>query len=199
MPENYNITYFDEIDSTNTYSLRNIVGLNDRHVVIAARQTSGKGRLARKWISDIEGNVYMSIVLKPSDTMDKELPLSNITQYMSVVLCRVLESYGVIPEIKWPNDVLVNGKKISGILSEISTQGSTLKGFVLGIGINLNLSQEDINAIDQPATSLNLLTGQLINRDLFIKQLLDEFFMDYDSFIQDGFISIKSEYQQRSS
>ncbi|OGI17231.1 MAG: biotin--[acetyl-CoA-carboxylase] ligase [Candidatus Melainabacteria bacterium RIFOXYA12_FULL_32_12] len=198
MVYDYNILCFDEIDSTNTYSLKNLANLSDRQVIVAAKQTSGRGRLARKWISDVEGNVYMSIVLKPSPTLDNNLPLANITQYMSVVLCRILESYGVNPEIKWPNDVLVNGKKISGILSEISTQGNALKGFVLGIGINLNLAQEDVNQIDQPATALNLEINQPVHKDMFIKQLLDEFFMDYDLFLNGGFISIKAEYQQRS-
>ena len=87
----------------------NISALEDRTVIHAIRQTSGRGRLNRSWIDLGEGNLFMSIVLKPSNTFNEIYP--NITQYLSVSLCKVLETYGLKPQIKWPNDVLINGKK----------------------------------------------------------------------------------------
>ncbi len=165
----HNILHFPQIPSTNTYAMENLVSLPDRQVIIADKQTDGRGRFERKWVSDIIGNVYMSIVLK-------NISLENLTPYMAQVICGVLESYGVNPVIKKPNDVMVDGKKIAGVLSQSSTRGDKPNGIVIGIGVNLNLTGSDLEKIDQPATSLNLLVGGPVNRDCFIEKLLDDFF-----------------------
>lgn len=196
--KSYKINYFQEIDSTNIYAVKNLADLTNGEVIISNVQTSGKGRLNREWVSDGKDNVYLSIVLKPSKTINKELPLANLTQYMSVVLCKVLENYGVEPEIKWPNDVLVNGRKIAGILSQISVHGEKLRGFVLGVGVNLNLSQEDAEKIDQPATSLNLELGKPVDKKAFTEELLDTFFENYELFLKTGFGFIKKDYINKS-
>ena len=185
------------VDSTNSYALKNLSSLEDRQIIVADRQTSGRGRLNRIWKSDSDGNVYMSIILKPSGAGGNKL--LNIPQYMSIIICRLLENYGVKAEIKWPNDVLVGGQKISGILSEASTRGMTLRGVVLGVGINLNNTEEYLSEIDQPATSLNLLLNMPVDRDLFTEQLVEEFFKDYDLFLSSGFGLIKEEYVKRCS
>jgi BirA family biotin operon repressor/biotin-[acetyl-CoA-carboxylase] ligase len=116
---------------------------------------------------------------------------------MAVVLCQILENYGVNPEIKWPNDVLIDNKKIAGILIQGSSRGNILESLVLGVGINLNLSKQDLISIDQPATSLNLLLEKPVNRDSFIEALLDEFFRNYDIFISSGFSFINNDYVKR--
>jgi BirA family biotin operon repressor/biotin-[acetyl-CoA-carboxylase] ligase len=194
-----NFIRLEETDSTNGYALRNIHELKDRQVIVAEKQFSGRGRLGRKWVSDVKDNVYMSIVLKPCTVFNKEVPLKNITQYASVVLCRVLENYGIDPEIKWPNDVLVNEKKIAGILSEVSSHGESLKGFVLGIGVNLNLTSAQLAAIDQPATALNILIDRPVDKNSFIELFEEEFFKRYDAFLERGFMFIKAEYVKKSS
>ena len=135
----------------------------------------------------------MTIILHPGDKFTETY--SNLTQYLSLKTCKTLEEYGIKPQIRWPNDNLVNNKKISGILSEAVFKGNILKGIVLGIGVNLNAKIEDIKAIpDRIATSLNLETKNDINRDEFMQKLLDNFFNDYDKFLSDGFPSIKAEY-----
>jgi BirA family transcriptional regulator, biotin operon repressor / biotin---[acetyl-CoA-carboxylase] ligase len=196
--ELYKIEHFEEIDSTNGYALRNLHTLPDRQVIIADVQTQGRGRMNRTWVSDRKGNVYLSIVLKPCDKVNNQLPLSGITQYMSIIVCKSLESYGAKTEIKWPNDVIVGGRKIAGVLSQASVRGDNFKGLVLGVGVNLNLSQEDIDRIDQPATALNLLTRAIVDRDSFIKELLDGFFESYDAFLTEGFPLIMEDYVSRS-
>lgn len=195
----YSFTKLEEVESTNSYVLKNLSSLPDKHVVIASRQTSGRGRLQRKWISNVEGNLYMTILLKPFLEIKPDTPLVNLTQYMSVVLCKVLEGYNITPSIKWPNDVLVEGRKIAGILSETSIQGSSLKGLALGVGVNLNSSNKDIEQIDQPATSLNLLIRDTIDVNKFTEMLANEFFNGYESFMLKGFTSIKTEYINRSN
>ena len=172
MNTNYNILYLQKIQSTNVYAMGNLAELPDRQVIVADIQTNGRGRFERKWVSDKPNNVYMSIVLK-------NLPLTNLTFQMAEAVRRTLKIYGVDATIKEPNDVMVNNKKICGVLCQSSTRGDTLNGIVLGVGVNLNLSEHDLERIDQPASALNLILGQPVDRDLFIKQLLDEFFAGY--------------------
>ena len=183
----------EKVDSTNNYAKSNIDNFADKTIIYALSQTSGRGRLTRSWVDLGDGNLFMSIVLKPSDNY-KDL-YSNVTQYLSVSLCKILESYGLKPEIKWPNDVLVDGKKIAGILSEAVISGSTLKGIIVGIGVNLNANSEDVDAIpNKIATALNLELGKEVDLDVFMSELTEEFFNDYDAFLENGFEFIKRDY-----
>lgn len=192
-----NTVRLEKVDSTNNYAKLNIENLADKTVVHALSQTCGRGRLNRSWVDLGEGNLFMSIVLKPSDTFNEVYP--NITQYLSVALCKVLETYGLKPEIKWPNDVLISGKKIAGILSETVMSGSNLKGIVLGIGVNLNAKEHSVATIpDKIATSLNLELDKDIDLDKFISELTDEFFKNYDKFLESGFEFIKNDYINRN-
>lgn len=193
-----NFISFEELPSTNTYALQNINDLSDRTIILAASQTHGKGRFQRRWISDNSENLYFSIVLKFPKNNDGKKPFANLTQYMSLIICQTLELYGVKAQIKWPNDVLVEGKKISGILAESSLKNGELQGIVLGVGINLNLTAEEIAKIDQKATSLNLETGKNIDKELFLNSLLERFFERYDAFLSEGFTLIKEDYVKRS-
>lgn len=188
---------FEEISSTNTYALENIENLNDKSVIFTDRQTQGRGRFDRVWISDNGSNLYFSIVLKPTEVIDENLPLANLTQYMSLVLCQVFDFYSVEAQIKWPNDVLIDGKKIAGILAETSIKGQVFKGLVLGVGVNLNSTEEELENINQPATSLNLETGQNIDKEVFLKTLVEKFFEGYDEFLLSGFASIKDAYEKK--
>lgn len=191
------IIRLEEVESSNNYAKNNINNLTDRTVVHAVRQTSGRGRLARSWVDLGGDNLFLSIVLKPSDTFNEIYP--NITQYLSVALCKVLEKYNVKPQIKWPNDVLIDGKKIAGILSETVMHGSKLDGIVLGIGVNLNSNQTKIDAIpNKIATALNIEIGKAVNLDKFLNELLDEFFLNYDKFLEEGFSSIQIDYINRN-
>ena len=188
----------EETDSTNNYAKLNLDNLADKTVIHALRQTSGRGRLNRKWVDLGIGNLFMSVVLKPDDKFKEAF--ANLTQYLSVCLCKVLESYNIEPQIKWPNDVLINGKKIAGILSEsvIQSSGKT-KGLILGIGVNLNAQADDIKSIpDKIATALNLEIGKNIDVDTFRNELLKEFFSNYNEFIEQGFEYIKHDYISRN-
>lgn len=189
--------YFENIDSTNRWAKNNIETLEDKTVVSAGVQTQGRGRLQRSWVDLGEGNLFMSLVLKPAETFDEHY--SNLTQYMSLSLCKVLENYGVKPEIKWPNDVLIDGKKIAGILSEASVRGTTFKGLVLGIGVNLNAKEEDFAQIDKKVTALNLELGRKIDLKEFKTALVEEFFKNYETFLTQGFEFIKKDYLSRAN
>ena len=187
--------YLETVDSTNGWAKEHIDELNDMTLVYTFNQTSGRGRLNRRWNNLGTGNIYASIVLKPSDKMEEVY--SNLTQYLCVVLAQTFEEYGVCPSIKWPNDIKVNGKKISGILAEGVNNGVLLRGLVLGFGVNLNASEDYLVQIDQPATALNIETGMKIDKEIFLNKLLDRFCLMYDRFIRDGFSVIRDEYKSR--
>ena len=186
---------FETIDSTNTWALAHIEELENKTVICADTQTNGRGRFENEWISQCCGNLYFSIVLKPEEI--KYAP--NLTQYLSVVITRVLKQYGLDSEIKWPNDILVKDKKIAGMLCETNARGAKSKGFVLGTGINLNMSGEELEKIPAPATSLLNETGQKMNKNEFFDDILDEFFKYYDEFLEKGFLLFKAEYEEKSN
>lgn len=192
-----NIIHLDEVNSTNLYAKQNLEILSDRTIVIADKQTNGRGRFDRTWIDLGEGNLFMTIILKPSSSFNEVY--ANLTQYLSVVLVKILEEYGLSPKIKWPNDVMVNDAKISGILSETVMQGSNFKGIVLGIGVNLNADKGDLKQIkERVATALNIeLNREYIDKKLFTEKLLNEFFKNYEEFLKLGFSMIKKEYVQK--
>lgn len=194
----YNLIYFKEITSTNTHAMKNISNFSDRDILMAEIQTEGRGRFDRKWISYKPENIYISFVLKPAVKIGEDSSLNNISQYLSIKLCETLEIYGVNPVIKWPNDVLTNNKKIAGILAQTSIRGNDFQGLVLGIGVNLNFDKTDMEKIDRPATSLNLVLGKKIDRDEFLKSLLERFFENYDEFLNTGFDFIKNDYIKKA-
>ena len=183
----------DTIDSTNLYAKKNIDSLSDGSVIHALRQTSGRGRFDRKWVDLGDGNLFVSFVLKPSSDFTESF--ANLTQYLSVTLCKLLETYGVEPQIKWPNDVLINGKKIAGILCEVVNHGTKFKGLVLGLGVNLNAFDCDLDLVsDKVITALNLEISEPVNVYAFRNKLMALFDQDYEKFLKMGFEFIKSYY-----
>ena len=185
-----------EVDSTNNYAKSHIENLEDKTLVCADSQSSGRGRLNRSWVDLGVGNLFLSFVLKPSKSFQPFFP--NLTQYLSVVLCKVLEFYGLNPQIKWPNDVLINGKKVAGILSESVISGGKFDGIVLGIGVNLKSTVDDVNSIEgRIVTALNI-EGVEVSRDEFLDKLSVEFFKDYDKFLNSGFSFISDDYIKRN-
>ena len=181
------ILRLEETESTNSYAKEHIDTLNDKTVVHALHQTNGRGRLNRSWVDLGDENLFISIVLKPSQAYKNNFP--NITQYAGVVLCNVLEKYGTNPKIKWPNDIMLDGeRKISGILSESVIENGNISGIVLGIGVNLNANRKDVDSIpDRVATSLNLEINKDVNMQAFLEEFITEFFKNYDEFLIKGF------------
>ncbi len=186
--------HLKKVGSTNDFGLQNIDWLKDKTVIFADLQTKGKGRNERTWLSE-KNNLFVSLLLKPEYDIKKRNTLNSLIHYSAVVLARVLDKkYSIKPKIKWPNDILVGGKKIAGILVESVVQGDCLQGVIVGIGVNLNCSQNQLEKIDKPATSLNLLLKKEISRDKFLEHLVGEFFSQYAELLENGFKLIKNEY-----
>ena len=193
----YNIITLEEVESTNAYALEFMSSFEDRTVINALIQTNGRGRYNRNWLSDNSSNIYMTIVLKPQT---ENYPFQNLTQYLSVVVCKVLENeYKIKTSIKWPNDILVEGAKISGILAETSVNNGKINGIALGLGVNVNMQQETLDKIDQKAVSIAVLTKKEQNCEDLINKISNLFFEDYDEFTKKGFEFIEDEYIKRCS
>ena len=148
---NMELIFLEEVGSTNAYVKQHMSELSDSTVVYTSHQTDGRGRLNRKWIDTGNENIYMTFCLKPScDFMEV---YSNLTQYLSVVLCKTLEKYGIEPKIKWPNDIIINNKKISGILTELSAEIERINYVVVGIGMNVKNTKFN-GELEDKATSI---------------------------------------------
>lgn len=194
----YRVIEFAELDSNNRLACANLRELADGDVIQAAIQTAGHGRMLRRWISHVPGNLCVSLVLKPFHAAPVDLPLSNLSQLLALGVCRTLDGHGLGATLKWPNDVLVGGEKIAGLLAETVVCGAgEFVGMVLGLGVNLNLDEESLATIDQPATSVFALTGNAVNVADFRDAVLRDFFSRCDDFLNRGFRMIRDEYLAR--
>jgi BirA family biotin operon repressor/biotin-[acetyl-CoA-carboxylase] ligase len=179
--------YFSELDSTNDYARKLAEqGGMEGEVVIAESQRRGKGRLGRSWVSPPVRNLYFSIILRPKLS---PLHAPQITLMSAVALAESIQSFiSVVPEIKWPNDILVDGKKLAGILTESSCAADRLLFVVLGIGANVNFPPEEMPAaIRQSATSLMTLCGRPVDRSALLLELLRSLDRCYGDLEREGF------------
>jgi BirA family biotin operon repressor/biotin-[acetyl-CoA-carboxylase] ligase len=176
----------DETDSTNLQACRlGDQGGVDGLVVIADRQSAGKGRMGRQWASPGAVNLYASVLLRPQ-IMPFEAP--RLTFLSAVAVCRAIEACcGARARVKWPNDVLIEGRKVAGLLNEMSAETDRVNYVVLGIGVNLNMSEAQFPPdLRYPATSLALSSGRLVSRLDFTRALLQQLDELYRIFSEAG-------------
>ena len=186
--------YFNTLNSTNSYVLENFDKLELGDVVITDIQTNGRGRFDRVWESNSSDNIYMTFVIKPEDT--ENFPYVNLTQYLSIVLNTIFnEKYEIMSDIKWPNDILCDGKKFVGILSEAKTINDKIAGVALGVGINVNTEQDFYNNLPN-ATSMKILTGKKIDKEKLTDTILEKFFDGFENYSEKGFDAIKEVYKK---
>jgi len=168
-------------------------GEEEGRVILARLQTQGKGREDRRWYSP-PGGLWFSIILRPHLKIEKVPALGMVA---SIAISRAVE--GVIPlitEFKWPNDILINNRKFSGVLLEIETSLEKLDFVIIGIGINVN--QKSFPPYLPQATSLRIEIGERLSRLLLLKILLSEFDRAYSRFLRKGASPFISEYKTRS-
>ncbi len=167
------IYYFDNIDSTNTKAKELAEeGHPNGTLVVADRQTAGKGRRGRSWESPSGIGIFMTLMLKPEINPNNASMLTLVTAMATTRAIRRVT--GVPAMIKWPNDIVMNGKKVCGILTEMSAQFDYINHIVIGIGINVH-NEEFPEEIAQTASSLFLECGQHIHRASLIEAFLEEF------------------------
>lgn len=189
------IRYFSRIDSTNQYAKRIAEeGAPDGTLIIADEQTAGKGRSGRTWVTPPAEAIAFTLLLRPKLSPDR---ISMVTLVMGLAVTNAVNSlYGVSAGIKWPNDVVMKGRKLCGILTEMSAEVRQVNYIVIGVGINANLTSfpEEIREI---ATSLKLELGRDINRAELIARVMTEFERLYAEFEAQGDLgAVMQEYNE---
>lgn len=183
----YNIIRYNTIDSTNKEAKRQIPSRQEGTVIISEEQTQGKGRLGRNWASTKGKGIWMSIILEPETSMDY---MMGITSIGAAAVNMALGDMDIPSKIKWPNDIIVDGKKVCGILTEVV---QTLNGCfyaIIGIGINVNQDIVDFSKeLHFKASSLKIIKGYDIDRELLLMNVLSRFRELYMKFKLEGDMS----------
>jgi BirA family biotin operon repressor/biotin-[acetyl-CoA-carboxylase] ligase len=171
-------------------------GVAEGAVVFAEAQTQGRGRLGRQWLSPPGKGLWFSVLLRPA------LPPQQATQLTvaaAVALARAVEiQTGLKPEIKWPNDLLVGGKKVAGILTELNAELERIHSLILGIGVDVNQAAADFPAaLRASVTSLRLATGAAVDRPELAAHVLRELDADYARIAGGKFRAVAEEWEHR--
>ena len=191
------IYYFPELKSTNIIAkektLHRAEGINEGTLIIAERQSAGKGRLGRKWFSPA-GGIWLSIILYPQlspSYISRITLMTAVAVVKAIKICTQIES-----QIKWPNDILINEKKVCGILTEMSAELDIINWVVVGIGINANIDHQDFpEDIQKNTISLKEILGKKVLRVKLVQTFLQEFEKYYESLKRREFSSILKEWK----
>lgn len=180
------------VDSTNAEAMRRLRHTPAPFAIIAEQQTAGRGRRGRKWISPYGENLYYSLAITVTEGATF---LEGLSLIISLAVVKTLQVYDfpVSLGVKWPNDVLLDGKKIGGILLELSGDPADICHVVIGIGINVNMCSA--SEIGQPWTSLREVLRQILDRSILIKKLTEALAFYIDRHRQQGFAASKSEWE----
>ena len=190
------VVYLEETGSTNIDCRRLLQeGCPHGTLGVADMQKTGKGRRGRSWISPPGVSIYMTIGLKPDFMPDKA---SMLTLVMALAVSRAIrDATGLDARIKWPNDIVVNRRKVCGMLTEMSTESEYIDNVVIGVGINANQEQFDAE-IAETATSLMIETGEKVSRVSIIQKSMEYFERYYEKFVENCNMStIMGEYNEK--
>jgi BirA family biotin operon repressor/biotin-[acetyl-CoA-carboxylase] ligase len=190
------IYHFETADSTNDRAkILGTQGAPEGTLVVAETQTVGRGRLGRTWSSPKGAGIYVSVLLRPA-LPPGELPQITLSTAVAVVraLARAVQ---VTPGIKWPNDLILNGKKLGGILTEMETESDQIRYLVVGMGLNIN-NPDFPPELGGRATSLFYEEGRHFSRLAILQAWLEEFETLYQQFLARGFPEILEEWQRHS-
>jgi BirA family biotin operon repressor/biotin-[acetyl-CoA-carboxylase] ligase len=187
-----------KVDSTNNFAKKLArYGAAEGTVVVAEEQTAGRGRYGRKWFSP-KGGLYFSIILRPKMKVNEAV---GIVVVACLAVVKVLsEGYGLRVEVKWPNDVLLDGRKVCGILAEMSSIGEEVNYVVVGMGINVNsvIVKDFPEELKPIATSLREKLKRKVALEPLLKRVLEKFEEVYEAYSMRGFQPIMAEWTQYS-
>src|SRR4051794_32193492 len=193
------IRVFEETTSTNDVMEKLARdGVREGAVVFAESQTKGRGRLGRKWMSPLRRGLWFSILLRPqlSPTSVTQLTIAAATGLFRGIRAQT----GLTPEIKWPNDILIGGKKVAGILTELSAEVDKVKYVIIGVGVDVNLGAGEFPPdLRKIATSLKIETGQRVNRAELAVKILRELDKDYERICSGKFEDVADEWEEHCS
>jgi BirA family biotin operon repressor/biotin-[acetyl-CoA-carboxylase] ligase len=180
------IHLYQAVDSTNDEAMALAArGALDGTVVIADAQRRGRGRMGRSWASPGGVGIYLSVILRPA-IQPHDAP--SLTLLGAVAVAEAIEEVtGLAAGVKWPNDLIVRGRKVGGILGEVAAEVSRLHYVVLGIGVNVNQTEANFEGeLGHTATSLRIETGRLVDRTAMIRSLCESLDRWYNCFLSEG-------------
>jgi BirA family transcriptional regulator, biotin operon repressor / biotin---[acetyl-CoA-carboxylase] ligase len=192
------LIHFDTIDSTNLKAKEMAaLGEEDGTIIFSEEQTAGRGRLGRQWVSPKNKGIWMSIILRPDIN---PMFASRITLIAAAAVYKATLQVGVQTLIKWPNDIVLNNKKVCGILTEMSAELNKIHYLVIGIGVNVNIANEDLpDELKSSATSLRIESGRIIDRKVLSANILNNFELLYKEFLQSYSIKTSVEICRNNS
>jgi BirA family transcriptional regulator, biotin operon repressor / biotin---[acetyl-CoA-carboxylase] ligase len=191
------IHHFFRTDSTNRVAMElGYAGEPEGAVILAEEQTAGRGRAGRSWHSERAAGIYVTLLLRPKIS-PVQAPLLTMMAGLSAHAA-IQAQTGLQPDVKWPNDLILNGQKVGGILTEMHAEPTLVRFVIVGIGINMN--QETFpSELNRVATSLRVETGKNQSRLELLVRLLREFETDYNRFLREGSSSVTERFTQVSS
>lgn len=192
------IQYFDDLVSTNNAAKQFAMeGAEEGTIIVSEAQNGGRGRLSRGWYSPSGQGIWFSIILRPK-FLPQEAP--KCTLMAAVAVTRAIENVlGITCGIKWPNDILYNGKKLVGILTEMNAEMDCINYIVIGVGINVNLTLHEVpEELQQVVASLSEITGTHLNRIDLFAEVLAQLEKIYDEVTYEGFTTIFNDWRKYS-
>jgi BirA family biotin operon repressor/biotin-[acetyl-CoA-carboxylase] ligase len=190
------IYYFDEIKSTSVKAKELATDNPEGTVIIAEKQLEGKGRMGKGWYSP-PGGIWFSMILKPRIPPDH---VHRLTLVAGVAVAEVLSELGLNAEIKWPNDILINEKKVCGILTEMEAELDVVNYVIVGVGIDANIDLDMLPPITMmQTTSLREELGRDVDRIALVRGILERFERHYTAFLKGDFHSILKRWREHSS
>lgn len=181
-PRNFSFSVVDEIDSTNDEAARQLAaGRATPFAILARRQTRGRGRFGRAWHSDSTANLYVSFAFRPRVEPQR---MQTLTLWMGVNVCELLANFtGIAPGIKWPNDILFDGRKAGGMLTEARVDSDQIRDLVFGLGLNVNSASGDWPAeLSRRAIALSEVTGARLDINRLAAALIGRVLLAWQRF-----------------
>jgi BirA family biotin operon repressor/biotin-[acetyl-CoA-carboxylase] ligase len=192
------IHYRESLSSTQkvAHQLAN-EGTPEGTIVVAEEQVNGRGRLDRSWYSPKHTGIWCSLILRPKISPQRS---PQLTLLAAVGVVRGIEkATGIQANIKWPNDILINNKKVVGILTELQAEADRINAVIIGIGINVNQETEHFpESLRDVATSIAIEKGESCNRALILQEILYEIEQLYDEYLENGFSVIKTIWESHA-
>lgn len=194
--KNIEIEVFESIDSTNTY-LKSIIATRKPRICVAEYQTKGRGRFNREWYSPFGKNIYLSV----GYSFEKDIrDLAGLSMVVGLSIIQTLKSL-ILKEplvLKWPNDVMVNDRKLAGTLIEIDSEANGLSRSVIGIGLNVNMTSDD-TIVKQSWVSLRQILNSTFDRNQLCASLINGLMEYLKKFEREGFMPFKKEWEEHDS
>ena len=195
--DHHAIEIFDVIDSTNLYLKNNLSASDGVRICLAEAQTNGKGRMDRRWHSPYAENLYFTLAYPISK---KVSALSGLSLVVGLAVAEAIEASVVLPEkirLKWPNDLKVNHEKLAGNLLEIKTHAPESSHLIIGVGVNVNMSQASHVEVNQPWCSIRSVTQKILDRNVLCAKLIEFLISFVQKFMRRGFSVFWSEWKER--